>query len=91
MQSEDGGYSDCPWKRSHGHPRPNSTSRETHKQPQRTRAPEAADWTEVEADLAEAEHAAAESTKAEKAAAENPETESDTEMTASGIAPPMTS
>jgi hypothetical protein len=63
---------------------------------QLTGAPQAADWTEVEADVAAAEkiaaeNAAAENTAAENAAAENATAESDTEMTASGTAPPMTS
>jgi FKBP-type peptidyl-prolyl cis-trans isomerase len=62
----------------------------------RTGAPEAADWTEVEAEIdaaetAAAENAAAENTATENAAAENDAAESDTEMTASGTAPPMTS
>jgi hypothetical protein len=60
---------------------PRVTVQGNHRPTQRTGAPEAADWTE-----AETENDAAENTAAENAA-----TESDTEMTASGTAPPMTS
>jgi predicted RNA-binding Zn-ribbon protein involved in translation (DUF1610 family) len=70
------------------------------------RRPQTTDWTEVEAKItatnsaaaantmtenAAATNAAAENATAANVAAENTEAESDTEMTASGTTPPMTS
>jgi hypothetical protein len=80
-------------------------TQETHKQMPLTGAPEAADWSEIEEEIvaatnATAVNAAAANTAtanatAENAAAANVETEnstaeSDTEISTSGIAPPMT-
>jgi hypothetical protein len=69
---------------------PEDSRQRTPPQMQRRIGPAAADWTEVEADIAADESAAAEIVAAANAMAENDTTESDTEMTASGIAPPMT-
>jgi hypothetical protein len=65
-----------------------------HRSTQLTGAPQEADWSEVEAEIDAAESAAAEIATAENEATENTEiatAESDTEMIASGTAPPMTS
>jgi hypothetical protein len=79
---------------------PSATPREN-RPTQLTGASEAADWTEVEAEIDAAERAAAERAAAERDAAKYAtaeieaaaiaEQDRDTEMTASGIAPPMTS
>jgi hypothetical protein len=75
---------------------PGDSLRRTPPQLQRSAGLATADWTELEADIVAdesptAESAAAENATAANAAAENDTTEGDTEMTASGIAPPMTS
>jgi hypothetical protein len=73
--------------RGNGQPRlPRLASRENDRPIQRTGGREAADRTEVEADIA-----AAGSITAENAAAENGAVDDNTEMAASGTAPPMIS
>jgi hypothetical protein len=80
-----------------GHSQPGRRpTQEAHRQIPLTGAPEAADWSEIEEEIAAAEIVAAANAEAENTAAENAETEndiaeSDTEMTTSGTAPPMTS
>jgi hypothetical protein len=69
--------------RGHGQPGRCATQ-EAHKQTPLTGAPEAADWSEIEEEISAAENSA-------NTAAENTTAESDTEMTTSGTAPPMTS
>jgi hypothetical protein len=59
--------------------------------PSTTSAPKAAEWTETELDRAAAEDTAAGSASVENTAATEAVAENDPEMTASGIAPPMTS
>ena len=65
-------------------------TQEAHKQTTWTGAPEAADWSEVEEEIAAAENTAAGNAAAENVETENDRAESDTEMTTSGTAPPMT-
>jgi hypothetical protein len=93
--------------RGHGHPGRQTTTEENRNRPrlidphttpyrstQLTGAPQAADWSEVEAEIDAAKSAAAEIAATGNEATENAETaaaESDTEMTTSGTAPPMTS
>jgi hypothetical protein len=66
-------------------------TQEAHKQTPLTGAPEVADWSEIEEEIATAENAAAANAAAEKVETENDTAESETEMTTSGTVPLMTS